>query len=71
METQIPGVIATILEEGIAAREIRAIHAQDVGTMLLGMVNALVMRRLYAGAGETLEEDVDVSLDVLFEGIAI
>ena len=71
LETQIPGVIATILEEAITAREIRAINTQNVGTMLLGMVNALVMRRLYAGAGETLEEDVDVSLDVLFEGIGI
>jgi AcrR family transcriptional regulator len=71
IETQIPGVIAAILEEGIAAREIRAINTQDVGTMLLGMVNALVMRRLYAGPGENLDEDVDVTLDVLFEGIDI
>ncbi|MGD8626618.1 MAG: TetR/AcrR family transcriptional regulator [Anaerolineae bacterium] len=71
METQIPGVIATILEEGIKAGEVGAIDTQDVGTMLLGMVNALVMRRLYAGAGKNLDKDVEGALDLLFEGIGI
>jgi AcrR family transcriptional regulator len=68
---QIPGVVATILEEGVTAGEIGAIDSQRVGPMLLGMINALVMRRLYVDAGKSLEEDVDVALGVLFEGIAI
>ena len=68
---QVPAVIAAILEEGITTGEIRPVNTQRVGILLLGMVSSLVARRLYSTAAATLEEDVDLIVDVLFEGIGI
>ena len=67
-----PAVIAQILEEGIAAGEISAVDTQRVGVLLLGMVNALAIRRLQGpGPDRSLDEDVDLAVDVLFEGIKV
>jgi AcrR family transcriptional regulator len=68
---QVPAVVAAILEEGITNGEIRPVNAQRVGILLLGMVSSLVARRLYSTAAATLQEDVDLVIDVLFEGIGI
>lgn len=68
---QVPAVIAAILEEGITTGEIRPVNTQRIGILLLGMVSSLVARRLYLTAAATLEEDVDLVVNVLFEGIGI
>jgi AcrR family transcriptional regulator len=66
---RIPSVIAEILEQGIADGEIRAIDTYRVGELMLGMINSLVARRLYTVVEATLEEDLDLAINVLFEGI--
>jgi AcrR family transcriptional regulator len=67
-----PAAVAEILEEGIAVGEIKAVDTQRVGALLLGMVNALAVRRLQQpGMERSLGEDVDLAMDVLFEGVAI
>jgi AcrR family transcriptional regulator len=66
-----PAVMARALEDGIAAGEIRALDASHAGILLLGMINALCARRLYSAARTTLDQDVDLALDVLFEGIGV
>jgi AcrR family transcriptional regulator len=71
LSSQIPAAIATILEDGIAAGEIRAVHSQRAALLIMGMVNAMAVRRLYGEAETTLEQDVDLAIDVLFEGIAV
>jgi AcrR family transcriptional regulator len=68
---QIPAVIAAILEDGVAAGEVREVHARRAGILMMGMVNALALRRLYAQVETTLEEDVDLVIEVLFEGIGV
>lgn len=68
---QVPAVIAAILEEGITTGEIRPVNTQRMGILLLGMVSSLVARRPYLTAAATLEEDVDLVVDVLFEGIGV
>jgi AcrR family transcriptional regulator len=66
-----PAVMASVLEEGMAAGEIRVVDADRVATLLLGMVNALSVRRLYDVTGATIEEDVALVIDLLFRGIGL
>jgi AcrR family transcriptional regulator len=66
---QIPAVFAAILEDGIAAGELQAVHTQRTGILLMGMVNAMTVRRLHVEVEATLECDVDLVIRVLFEGI--
>ena len=68
---QIPEAFAAILEEGIAAGEIREVHTRRAGILLMGMVNAMAVRRLHTQAETTLEEDANLVIEVLFEGIGI
>ena len=68
---QIPEAFAAILEEGIAAGELREVHRRRVGNLLMGMVNAMAVRRLHTQAETTLEEDANLVIEVLFEGIGI
>jgi AcrR family transcriptional regulator len=68
---QIPATIGTILEGGIAAGELRPLPARRTAMLILGMINAIAGSRLHVQAENTLEEDMDLALDVLFEGIAI
>jgi AcrR family transcriptional regulator len=70
LSRQIPATFAAILEDGIAAGQVRPVHAHRAGLLMMGMVNAMTVRRLYTQAGTTLEQDVDLVIDVLFEGIA-
>jgi AcrR family transcriptional regulator len=69
--SQIPAAIATILADGIAAREIRAVHTRRAAMLMMGMVNAMAVRRLQAEVETTLEEDADLVIEVLFEGVGI
>lgn len=68
---QIPATIAAILEDGIAAGEIRALHTRRAAILMIGMVNAMAVRHLYTEAETPLEQDVDLVINVLFEGIAV
>jgi len=69
--SQIPAAFASILKDGIEAEEFRAVHARRAGILMMGMVNAMAVRRLYAKAETTLDEDVDLVIEVLLEGIGI
>jgi len=71
LSRQIPAAIATILEEGITAGQVRPVPTHRTGLLMLGMVNAMAVRRLYNEIETTLEQDVDLLVDVLFEGIAV
>ncbi|NIV34399.1 MAG: TetR family transcriptional regulator [Anaerolineae bacterium] len=66
---QIPAVFVAILEDGIAAGELQVVHTQRTGILLMGMVNAMTVRRLHAEVETTLQHDVDLVIQVLFEGI--
>lgn len=68
---QIPEAFAAILQDGIAAGEIRAVHTRRAGILMMGMVNAMTVRRLYADVETTLEEDADLVVDVLLGGIGV
>lgn len=71
LSSQIPAVIATILEDGIAAGELQAVPTHRTGILLMGMVNAMTVRRLYEEVNSTLQEDTDLVMDILFEGIGV
>ena len=71
MSNKIPATFATILEDGMAAVEVRAAPAHRMGILLMGMVNAIAVRRLYAEVETTLEQDVELVIDVLLDGIAV
>ena len=66
---KIPSLFTTVLEEGIAAGEVRAVDAQRVGVLLLGLINSLVGHRMHKHAAEPLTEDIDMAISILFEGI--
>jgi len=66
---QIPSLFASVLEEGIAAGEIRLMDAHRVSHLLMGMLNSLAARRMYGNVSEPLAEDVDLAISTLFEGI--
>ena len=66
---QIPSLFATVLEEGIAANEIRAVDAHRVSFLVLGMINSVSARRVFSKVAETLTEDIDLAVSTLLEGI--
>jgi AcrR family transcriptional regulator len=68
---RIPAPIISILEDGIIAGQIRPVPPRHTGIILMGMVNSMAVRHLYNQVETTLEEDVDLVIHVLFEGIAI
>lgn len=66
---QVLAPFATVLEEGIAAGEIRPVDVQRTTRMLLGMLNSLAAHHMRGPAAEPLKEDVDMVIDTLFRGI--
>jgi hypothetical protein len=66
---QLPSLFATLLEEGIAAGEVRPLDPQRAGVLLLGMINALTAPRMFGDVARPLSEDVDLAVETLFEGI--
>jgi AcrR family transcriptional regulator len=66
---QIPSLFATVLEEGIAAEEIRPVDPHRVSILLLGMINTLATRHMFDQIARSQSEDVDLAINVLFEGI--
>jgi AcrR family transcriptional regulator len=67
----IPSLFATVLEEGIAAGEIRAVDVHRVSLLLVGMINFLAMRYMFGHAAGSLSEDIDLAITILFEGIDV
>jgi AcrR family transcriptional regulator len=68
---QIPAVFAAILKAGIAAGEVQSVDTLRTSVLMMGMVNAVTVRRLHAEVETTLEDDVDLVVDTLFEGIGM
>jgi AcrR family transcriptional regulator len=68
---QIQSTISTVLEEGIAAGEIRPLDTYRVGVLFLGMVSSLAARRLYNTARATLKEDTDLVVSIFFAGTTV
>jgi len=66
---QVPSLFAQVLEEGIAAGEVRAVDAHRISALLLGMINSLAARRMFDQVAGTLTEDIDLAISTLFEGI--
>jgi AcrR family transcriptional regulator len=66
---QIPSLFVAVLEEGIAAAEIRPVDAHRVSFLLLGMINSLTARRMFGPVSRSLSEDLDLAVNILFEGI--
>ena len=40
-----------------------------VSILLLGMINSLTTRRMFGQAARPLSEDIDLAINILFEGI--
>jgi AcrR family transcriptional regulator len=66
---QILAPFAAVLEDGIAASEVRLVDVRRTSFLLLGMLNALAARRMRGPVAETLAEDVDLAISTLYEGI--
>jgi hypothetical protein len=66
---QIMAPFAAVLEDGIAAGEIRAVDVPRTSLLLLGMLNSLAARRMRGPVPETLTEDVNLAISTLYEGI--
>jgi AcrR family transcriptional regulator len=71
LSSRVPAPIARILEDGIAAGELRKVDPLRVGMLILGMVNAMAVPRLYTEVETTPQEDTNLLIEVLFEGIGI
>ena len=68
---QVPSVFAAIVEDGMASGEIRTEDAYRVGVVIMGMINSLAGHHLGADIEATLEDDIDLVITVLFEGIGV
>jgi AcrR family transcriptional regulator len=66
---QILAPLDAVLEDGIAAGEIRDVDVHRVSLLLMGMLNALAARRMRGPVPETLAEDADLAISTLYEGI--
>lgn len=69
VQWQVPALFATVIEEGIAAGEIKAVDAHRVSMLLMGMVFSLAIRRSFEAADETFADDIELVMNTLFEGI--
>ena len=70
-EGQIPSMFAEVLEEGIAAGEVRPVDARRISVLVHGMVNGLTARHMFGRTADTLSEDIALAVNTLFEGIGI
>jgi AcrR family transcriptional regulator len=66
---QIPSLFASVLEEGITAEEIRPVDTDRASILLLGMINSLTTRHMFGRATRPMSEDIDLAINILFEGI--
>jgi AcrR family transcriptional regulator len=66
---QVLAPFTAVLDDGIAAGEIRAVDVHRISFLLMGMLNSLAARRMRGPVPETLAEDVDLAISTLYEGI--
>ena len=66
---KIPSLFASVLEEGIATGELRPVDARRVSAVVMGTINALAARRMHIRVDEPVADDIDLVIDILFEGI--
>lgn len=66
---QIPSLFAAVLEQGIAAGEVRPLDTHRVSILLLGMITALSTHRPQGQASATLTDEIDLAVSTLFDGI--
>jgi AcrR family transcriptional regulator len=66
---QVLAPFAAVLEGGIVAGEIRPVDVDRVSFLLMGMLNSLAARRMHGLVSGTLEEEVELAIRTLFEGI--
>lgn len=70
LQLQAPSAIGAVVQEGIANGEVREVDARQVEILLMGMISSLVaFRGKQPGVTTTLDQDVALVIDVLFEGI--
>ena len=70
LQPRTPSAVATVLEEGIASGEVREMDTRRVDILMMGMISSLVaFRARQPGVITTLEEDVNLVIDILFSGI--
>jgi len=70
LQPRTPSAVAAVLEEGIASGEVREVDTRRVDILLMGMISSLVaFRTRQPGMTTTLDEDVNLVIDVLFSGI--
>ena len=66
---QILAPFAAVLQEGIESGEIRPVDVHRTTLLLMGMLNSLAAHRMRGPVPETLAEDVDLAVGILYEGI--
>lgn len=66
---QVPPLFAEVLQDGIAAGEVRAVDVQRISVLLTGMVLSLTVRRRFEAVDQTLSDDIELVMATLFEGI--
>jgi TetR/AcrR family transcriptional regulator, cholesterol catabolism regulator len=70
LQTLTPTPLGAVLEEGVASGEVRVLDVHRVDILLMGMISSLAaFRARQPGLSTTLDEDVDLAIDVLFAGI--
>lgn len=68
---QVPSLFAAVLEEGVAAGEVRTpLDSQRVSIMLTGMVFSLALHRQMAADDDAPADDIELIMDTLFRGIS-
>lgn len=71
-QSLMPSAVTEVLAEGVVRGEVRALDVQRVAMMWMGMISSLVaIRARQPGVTTTLDEDVDLVMDVLFVGIGL
>lgn len=68
--SKIPAVIET-LDEGIKLGKLRKIDSQTVSYMILGMIDHVLYQWMLDPELEPMQKNIDVVVDVLFNGIKI
>jgi len=70
LQSQVIGVLAEILEQGVAAHEFRPLDATRVAEMILGAIRQLAECELAGSEPRSAEEIVDALSPVFLEGVS-
>lgn len=69
---QIPGLIESVLADGVANREFKPVDVSFAALCFIGILNAFMIERIWGGAAKasTDEDVVERVVDLLFYGIS-